>query len=261
MSKPDAIRPLRGSKHVFGCIYGTSGSGKTRMLGESEDYRTLIVRPPTDHTDSVRKTKADEWVIDNWKEMWDVEDYQRSGEMSKEYDLLGFDSISLFQDHGVDEIFQYAVDRSPHRQHYGADKGEYGINMERLARWIRHVVGDDSIHFIYTAHPHPTEIASDTKDGPYVQGKGMTLKIAGYMNIIGYLQTVQQGEKRRRVLRFQETDEFLAKDQLDAFPKARLVDPTLDKFMAACLAAKAKKTRATRRTTTRTRTRRTRRGQ
>jgi hypothetical protein len=193
--------------------------------------------------------------VEDWKDMDDVREYARSGELGTEFDWCWLDSISLFQDFGVDDIFEQEVARFPHRKQYGKDKGEYGRNMDRLSEWFRDMIKLDQFNFGYTAHPAYTEIGDSNKLGPYVQGKNMTLKIMGYTNMVGYLDVVHRKDGDRRVLRTRSTDEYLAKDQFDAFPKGRLVDPTMPKFMAAVDEARAKRrTRSS--TTTKTTTRR-----
>jgi hypothetical protein len=222
----------RSSKIAF-MLYGPPGSGKTRIIGTGP--RTLIVRPPTDHTDSIHGGDAQEKVVDDWDQLNDVYEYLRHGG-AKDWDWVWLDSISLFQDHGLDDIWDTVVAEKPHRARHGADKGEYGINMQRLSRWVRHMVGLQGFNFGVTAHP--AELASpdgDQRFMPYVQGKNMSPKICGYMNLVAYLE-VRKGGKR--VLRTTTTDEYYAKDQFDAFPNARLVDPDMPKIIAAIQAAR-----------------------
>jgi hypothetical protein len=82
----------------------------------------------------------------------------------------------------------------------------------------------------------------------------MSTKIQGYMNVVGYLETVpQEGSRPRRVLRVWGTERFEAKDQFDAFSKGRLVDPTMNKFVGAIEKARQEQRRAHRRATSKRR--------
>src|SRR5262245_50843794 len=136
MAKPDAIQPIGKSKKICFLLYAPPGAGKTRLIGERE--RTLIVRPPYDHTDSIRAELAEEWIVYDWAEMLNVHEFARH-EGSKHFDWIWLDSISLFQDTGLDDIWDGVVAQKPHRAQYQLDKGEYGVNMWRLQQWVRHM--------------------------------------------------------------------------------------------------------------------------
>jgi hypothetical protein len=231
MAKPSAITSIQPAKKIVFFLYGPPGNGKTRLIG-SGGKGTLIVRPATDHTDSIRTPGVEEWVVEDWAEMMNVEEYMRH-EGFKEYDWLWLDSISLFQDTGLDDIWAGVIAEKPHRAKHSLDKGEYGINMWRLQTWIRDMVGIQGFNLGITAHPEylPNPITGENKLQPYVQGKNMSTKIQGYCNIVGYLEVVHQEGKPIRVLRTMGTEMYEAKDQFDAFEGGRLVNPTMKKFM------------------------------
>lgn len=256
MASLDGVTKVSDAKagKVAMCLYGNPGTGKTRLIGTGP--RTLIVRPPTDHTDSIRGGDASEKVVTDWDSLNEVYEYLRHGG-AKEWDWVWLDSISLFQDHGLDDIWENVIAEKPHRAKHGADKGEYGINMQRLSRWVRHMVGLQGFNFGVTAHP--AELANVDDElilMPYVQGRNMSNKVCGYMNIVAYLDV---NDKGRRILRTSATDRYYAKDQFDAFENGRLADPDMPKIIAAVAKARGgkksttakTKARRTRRTTTR----------
>lgn len=262
MAKHPGIKPVQPGRNIALLVYSIPGAGKTRLVGTGGEG-TLLIRPPTDHTDSIRTPGVEEWIVHGWEEMTEVHDYLRhDGEKHK---WVWLDSISLFQDTGLDEIWADVIADKPHRAQYGIDKGEYGRNMDRLGRWVRHTVALAKDHGMFnfgiTAHP----FYGQTVDGesllmPYVQGKNMAEKVCGYMNVVAYLDLVRSdddGKVTRRVLRTQATDNYYAKDQFDAFEGGRMVNPTIPKIEAAIAAARGKpKVRpAKRRTTTKRRTR------
>lgn len=248
MPKPDIIKPVARTKNLFMCLYGDSGVGKTRFLGTNPGP-VLIIRPPTEHTDSIRTpAHCEEAVVSGWNDMNDLEEYLRH-DGGKEYGpekqgLVAFDSISLFQDTGLDEIWSDLIAAKPHRAQFGLDKGEYNINMTRLARWVRSIVGIDAFNFVITAHPMEMAdpITGEVKLMPFVQGKNMTTKIQGYMNIVAYYEKKEvkdgDGKKTVRVLRTEATETYVAKDQFDAFKDAKLVNPTMPKVLDAVAAAR-----------------------
>lgn len=239
MAKPDAIRPVSASSKICMFLYAQPGAGKTRLIGERD--RTLIVRPPQDHVDSIRNSSAEEWVVYDWAELNNVEEYARH-DGAKDFDWIHLDSISLVQDVGLDDIWSGVIAQKPHRAQYQLDKGEYGVNMWRLQTWVRNMVGIPGFNFGITAHPAEivNPITGELKLQPWVQGKNMSTKIQGYMNIVAYLEVVHQdGKKPRRVLRTQGTERYEAKDQFDAFGEnGRLVEPTMEKIEAAIAASR-----------------------
>lgn len=246
MAKPAAIQPVSESSKVCFLLYGPPGCGKTRLIGESSS-RTLILRPPTDHTDSIRTVGAEEWIITDWAEMNNAHEYARH-DGATDFDWIWLDSISLFQDSGLDDIWDGVTAEKPHRLKHGLDKGEYGVNMWRLGQWVRHMVGIPGFNFGITAHPAELEhpITGKLKFQPWVQGKNMSTKVQGYMNIVAYMEVVEQEEgKERRVLRTAGTNQYEAKDQFDCFPGGRLVDPTMDKIEAAIKAARPEQAKVT----------------
>jgi hypothetical protein len=242
MAKPAAIRSIQASRKIIMMLYGPPGNGKTRLIG-SGGKGTLIVRPSTDHTDSIRTPGVEEWEVDDWSEMYNVEEYMRH-EGHKEYEWVWLDSISLFQDTGLDDIWEGVVAQKPHRAQYSLDKGEYGINMWRLQTWVRDMVGIKGFNLGITAHPEymPNPITGANKLQPYIQGKNMTSKIQGYCNIVGYLEVVIQNGEGIRVLRTRGTEDYEAKDQFDAFDDGKLVNPTMPKIMRRIEEARASRT-------------------
>lgn len=238
------------SKHWAACIYSPPGKGKTRFVGSGENV--LIIRPPTDHTDSIRGgagRNVREVVVHGWDDMDAV--YRHLEDEGEQYDVVAFDSISLFQDTGLDDLWSQVLAEKPQRKRYGLDKAEYGINMHRLGLWVRGVIGLDKFNFVVTAHAFwGTNLDDEDLLMPWVQGRNMPEKICGMVNMVGYMEVRKlklDGEdkpKTRRVINFSSSERFYAKDQFDAFPKGRLVDPTMENFTAAIDAARAREAAA-----------------
>ena len=214
-------------KKINFMLYGRPGIGKTRLVGGWPD--TLILRPPVDHTRSIRTKNVYEWVMRDWDTMNEAFEYLRHEASSGKHPWVWLDSISLFQDIGLDDIWDRVVAEKPHHTRYGLDKGEYGINMDRLARWVRDVVELPGFNFGITAHPFD---ATDPETGevlamPWIQGQRMPQKICGYMNVVGYYTFDSKG---RRVLKFDANPDYHAKDQTDLLG-SEMLDPTMSKIM------------------------------
>jgi len=239
--KPASIQPIGQEARVAMLVHGYPGSGKTYLA--STMPRTLIIRPMVDHTVSIpteNRKNVQEAVVTSWPDMWELRDYLLYGSPEEEFDWVWLDSISAFQEIGLQDIFDVIVAAKPHRAGGPIDRGEYGENMRRLADFVRLMVGKAHIHFGITAWPFPTE--SPTGEDifmPWVQGKSMPERITGYMNVVGYMAIHQKTNRRRekvgdpyRTMFTNLTDRYYAKDQFDAFG-GELVDPTMPKIMAA----------------------------
>jgi hypothetical protein len=180
--------------------------------------------------------------------MDDAQEYLRLH--GHEWDWVWLDSISLWQDTGLDDIWQAVLERRPDRGalHAGMDKGEYGRNMERIGQMVRDVVALDTFNFGITAHPTTRLDApgGERKMMPWVQGSMMSEKVCGYMKMVGYMEKKRSPSTGRvyRQISFDETDDYYAKDQYNAFDKGRIIDPTIPKLVAAVAAAKGGTTTA-----------------
>jgi hypothetical protein len=243
---PPGIREVGESKFIKQLIYAMWGVGKTVYVG-SGGPRSLILRPPTDHTDSIIKhfkpgERPKEWIIHDWDEMDEAHQYLRLH--GGEWEWVWLDSLSLWQDTGLDDIWQAVIERNPARnaKHAGMDKGEYGRNMDRISAWVRNTVAIDTFNLGITCFPTMKFDApgGDRKLMPWVQGTMMSEKICGYMTMVGYMEVKKSKSSDRayRVINFGESEDYYAKDQYGAFQNGRFVDPTIPRLMAAVAAAK-----------------------
>ena len=248
MTKPAAIRQISEAKHTTQLVFGDPGCGKTTYAG-SAGKGTLIVRPPFDHTDVLIGTGCEEWVAHRWNDMDDILEWARHEGGS--YERIWLDSISLWQDAGMDDIWQAVVALHPHRLKAYYDRGEYRINMGRLSEWVRYMIGCDLFDFGITAHPFWATFRENEGEGeeitklmPWIQGKAMPQKICGMMHMVGYM-TVHPSKKNKggvyRKITWNGNENFYAKDGFGAFPKGYVMNPTLPEVMKQIEAVRAKK--------------------
>jgi hypothetical protein len=260
-------QPLEVGKGKTIMVYGVPGAGKTRYLVGTSP-KCLIIRPPDDHTDSIAPgADCEELIVEDWSGMFETFAWLQQG-AAKDYKWVWLDSISLMQDRLLEDVVTDMLIRRPdlamdkageskERERwvelkekgvvvpeYGPDKGEYKINFERLARWVRDMTGlakAGAFNFGITAHPIEWYDPTLEEDvwAPWVQGKNMIPKICGYMNIVAYLQE-QKGESSKPGQRVLMVDQkgFMGKDQLFCFPELKsgrhgIIDPTGDKLIKA----------------------------
>lgn len=243
MAKPSIITPVALSKHIFFGLYGDGGIGKTRLIASSPG-QVLIIRPPTDHLNSMlpadkaraAKGEIEQAIVRDWDDMDELLLHLRME--GERYDWVWVDTKSALFHTLLDDVWDDAVQRKKERKEFDLDKGEFGINMNRLSRWTRHIVGIDKFNFGYTAWGDVTTSPDKDEDGdpieklmPWIQGKNMASLHAGYMNIVGYYHKAKIGGKDDvRVLRTESTPRYYAKDQFDA-TGGRVVNPTMPKII------------------------------
>src|SRR5262249_32626854 len=120
-------RPLSDGKSIKILVFAASGWGKTRLAGTSSGT-ALFVKPAVDYVDSVLpgdKSRHKEWVVHDYAEMEDVEEHLRHE--GEQYSWVWFDSISAYQDIGLDDLWETIIVEKPQRKRYGLDKGDYWI--------------------------------------------------------------------------------------------------------------------------------------
>lgn len=231
--------PLTDSKSTKMIVVAPSGWGKTRLAGTSSGT-ALFVRPPVDYVDSILpadKPRHKQWVVRDWAAMEDCFEHLRH-EGSELYSWVWFDSISAYQDIGLDDLWETIVTEKPHRKRYGLDKGDYWINMQRLGRWVRDVASlSDTGAFNFGITAWPAELSPSPEDAEieqkmmaWVQGKNMAMKVCGYMNVVAFGTVTSKGTRR---LQLAETEHIYAKDQFDMTEKGFMLNPTIPKIEAA----------------------------
>jgi len=235
MARPKAIVPVaQDQPWIRMLVYGDPGVGKTVLIGTSP--RGLILDADKgSESAAAHGSKASKWNVSTWDELEQVQEYLRH-EGHEEFDWVWLDSISLFQEMGLDQIMAELVEAKPHRKVYLPDKGEYGQNMNRLGLWVRSMKAVP-VHFGITAHT----LRSEDDDGrvlylPAVQGKNMPDKISAHMGIVGYMYAKRKDGTIHRYLRTTKDAKHYAKDRYAAI-NGVMEAPTVPKIMEAVQAA------------------------
>jgi hypothetical protein len=211
-------------------IYGMPGTGKT-VLATSGGPRHLILECDRGEASAVRfKSTAKKWRISDWNDMEEAFSYLRhSG--SEDFEMVWIDSLTHFQERGLDNIMDDLVAEKTHRKVYLPDKGEYGQNMNRVSRLIRDM-RDLPMHLGLTCHAVRETYIQDLDEAitmPYIQGKGMTEKICGYMGLIGHMKVEEKDGTLRSILDCRPSGQWYTKDR---YGVGAMVNPTMAKILA-----------------------------
>jgi hypothetical protein len=226
-------------------LYAYPGWRKTSFVATTPEagFKTLLIRSPLDQLPK-RALQADmsEVVASTWEDLMGGEGILQELQYNPQgYEFVWLDCLSVMQDVLLDDVWSAVVAEKPHRMSLtpsgGLDRGEYGRNMERIQQFVRHLVGANSFHVGITCHPiedsHPTNDEGGSLLVPYIQGKGMTAKISGYMNIVAFNELREGDDKTWARMHFRENARFYAKDLYDSFPNGYLDNPTMPKLMEA----------------------------
>lgn len=236
-SKPPQIVPVGADvEFIKMLIYSKPGQGKTVLAGSSP--KCLILEADRGTASAKRLgSKAEKWRLEDWNDLEEALSYLRNGGTAN-FDWVWLDSITLFQERGMDQIMDDLVAEKSHRKVYLPDKGEYGQNMNRLGRRMRELV-NLPVNVGITAHEFHFE-DPDTGEVtimPYVQGKNMPQKICAYVDQVGRmeLKTSKEG-KEYPVVDFRGSNDFYSKDR---FGWGRVAHVTIPKLTAGSGGAQA----------------------
>lgn len=220
------------------CIYSHPGEGKTAFWGSGNETVLILDSDPGlgSQTAEALGFKCHVMPVLDYDDL-DVAYQYVKNELVKdkpEVKWVVWDSITLFQDRAlIDEIMPDAVAENPRQEEFVPSRREYLINMNKIGRYVRYFVDMPHINFGCSAH---VEVTQDS-DGktlymPQVQGKNMTSKIAGYMNVVGYMDKAKEGDKQVQRILWLREGKFYAKDRFNALGH-HMDKPNLPKVQAA----------------------------
>lgn len=220
-------------------IYSHPGEGKTALWGSGGPRVLILDSDPgmgTQTCDALGQTPHVMPVTD-YQELQEAYEFAKH-DIAKELPEVKWvvwDSLTLFQDRTlIDELMPDAVAENPKQDEFVPSQRQYLQNMNRIGRYTRLFV-DLPINFGVSCHVELETVDGETLYMPQVQGKNMPSKIAGYLNVVGYMgkAEVEEGGKKKKVQRilFMKEGKYFAKDRFNAL--GHHVDkPTLPKLEA-----------------------------
>lgn len=223
MARPNIIVPLEVEfEYIRWLLYGNPGVGKTPVIATQE--KTLILNADQGVVSAAISNHAknvDVWPIKYHEDLLEAHEYLRH-EGCDYYKWVWLDGMTLFQEWGLQQVMEELVARSPHRQLWLPDRGEYRANMGRIKLWIREM-HSLPIHFGVTAHVSEyTDKQGDTRRWPAIHGVGMPEYVAGFMNMVGYMTRDPEPQ-----VQFAVDDETYGKDRFSAIAGGVLKNPSV----------------------------------
>lgn len=211
-------------------IFSHPGEGKTVFWG-SGGQDVLFINSDPEGTISAtaqghRYHTVDAFDYDDIEQVYDW----LKGDQPSDFRWIVWDSLTLFQDEALqDDIMVDAHAENPKQEEFVPSRREYLINMNKIGRMVRQMA---KLPYNLGISCHVMTTTESGGDGtifmPQVQGKNMPSKIAGYMNVVGYMHKRTVDEKTAQTILFQRQGRYYAKDRWNAL--GTYVDrPTLPK--------------------------------
>lgn len=215
-------------------LFSHPGEGKTVFWSSGgKDVLFINSDPEGTISGSAQGNRFHKVDAYDWDDMDQIYDWLK-GDKPKDFRWVVWDSLTLFQDMAlIDDVLAEASATNPKQDPDVASQREYLINMNRIGRMVRQL---SKLPYNLGISCHVMTTTESGGDGtlfmPQVQGKNMPSKIAGYVNVVGYLgkrQIEVNGQKQIvQSMQCVRQGRYYAKDRWNAL--GTYVDrPTLPK--------------------------------
>lgn len=206
MTVPKQIQPIGdNADFIHMLIVGLSGFGKTVFAGTAPNALFLTTDPEGTTSAQMMGSQAREWKISGWTELNDAFRYLRDGgieELGLEWLII--DNISAAQNMGLQATMELARENNARLDEFIASQQDYLRSQNMLRQMVKRFQ-DLPVNLIWTSWQTSEE---DSEDGavyyaPAIHGQkgALAQEVAGYMNIVGYGEVVEdtQGNEVRRI--------------------------------------------------------------
>jgi hypothetical protein len=258
--RPSAITKLADAPHFHKwLIHADSGTGKTVFGGTAPNALFWTIEAQGTESAAVAGSTADQWVLNNAKDLHEATDYMVNGSGCDDYDWLLVDSLSEAEDKIVDEILWEGNRKNPKRTLDKLALDDYGVRDMRMMQLVDKL-NRLPVNVLYTTHTMRFETADEDGDdlvllqpllGSTNNGK-LSAKVCGKVTMVGHLAvrtTKEEGKAREyRRLYTQKTAGIFAKNRsgLGPFVDNPTIPKLLDKVAASRTAEPAPARRSTR---------------
>jgi phage nucleotide-binding protein len=198
-------------------LYGEPGVGKTTLVGtaqDSEHTSPMLLVDAEGGTTTLRKRKDIDVVsIRSIKQLEEV--YAQLKEHNDGYyKTVAIDTLSELQKLDMRDIMRELTQRRPDLDPDVPSQREWGKSGEHVRRIVR-AFRDLEMNTIFTCH---VDISRDDSNvvsyAPMLPGK-LKIDVPGFMDIVGYMSTKQEGDTIVRQIQFAKTRRVIAKDRTD----------------------------------------------
>lgn len=224
-------KPATRVEFISMLLYGASGVGKTSMFaGAGPETLILDVEHGTDVLPA--SCQADVLHLDSWEELEGVMDWVHSGELGSKYRNVVLDSVSEMQKLCEDYVLQHQTrSRTSPDTLSQQDWGVVSAKMKRMVRDFR--AGNFNVIYTALTKSEKDEVSGEMLIEPLMI-KSLAQYLPGSVSIVGYMGIT----KDTRIIAFESTSKFIAKDRTHTLGKAYVVqeDPAQNwKWLASRL--------------------------
>lgn len=256
MAIPSEVRRLQDSidsQYTHFLLCATPGFGKTVLFGSDDNVLFLTTDPEGTISAAMMGSNSYEWPINSWDDIVKAYAYLRDGGIEElgldKGGWIVIDNLSEAEELGKLSNIKSERSRNPNIDEFVPTIQNYQRTQNMLVQMVKQF-NSLPVNIGYTAWIETHE----DQDGmeyyaPAIHGQkgAIAQQIAGYMNVVGYGEVVEddKGEERRRIW-FSQSGPHRGKDRFIALGKSRidLTLPKMDKLIADAIAARKKAPKA-----------------
>lgn len=230
----DTAQPVSEvSSSVTMLLYGDSGVGKTVFSGSgrANGKNDLIIDIEGGTLSAARRSSKTNVIpapdYDTFIKI--VEAVENDPDR---FEWVIVDSLTKLQDIVWNKILEEAIGRNPSRSPFKRELQEHGEAQARIKAIVERLKNSEA-NIIFTALAD-SELDEDgnTYRVPSIHGGNGKVRdwITAEMDVVAYLRVLSAGDKKARVIHFNRSPEYYAKDRLELYPGKGVKDLTLASY-------------------------------
>lgn len=230
------IKPLGNTNpFIHMMLVAMPGGGKTVLAGTAPNALFITTDPEGTISAFAMGSKAKELEVLAWSDISDVYLYLKNGgikELGVEWVII--DNVSEAQTFAMTATMEAARKQKPGLDEFVPTQQDYQRSQNMLTKMVRQF-NDLPVNTIWTAWQAEAEDAEgETYFTPSIHGqKGqIAQQIAGWQNVIGYIQVVKKGDRQVRRVWFTHQGSYRGKDRYIALGRY-MDDPTIGDIQSA----------------------------